>query len=98
MALQQLTQSTGGDQELGAADAHRLDRIGQSRSVWLTAADAAIYVGCKSTRAFYTWRRVKGLTPNGRGFYLRRDLDRAMAQPRKRYQMHPTSLANLHRG
>lgn len=98
MSLQQLTQSGGGEHELGAVDAHRLDRIGQSRSVWLTAADAAIYVGCKSTRAFYTWRHRKGLTPNGRGFYLRRDLDRAMALPRKRHQMHPASIANLRKG
>lgn len=98
MALQQLTQSGGGDHELGAVDAHRLDRIGQSRSVWLTAAAAAVYVGCKSTRAFYTWRRAKGLVPNGRGFYARRDLDRALAVPRKRHRMHPASLANLKRG
>lgn len=94
----QAPQATGRVHELGAADAHRLDGIGQSRGVWLTAAESAVYVGCKSTRAFYTWRRVKGLTPNGRGFYLRRDLDRAMAQPRKRHQMRPTSLANLRRG
>lgn len=94
----QLPQATGRVHELGAADAHRLDGIGQSRSVWLTAADAAVYVGCKTTRAFYTWRRVKGLVPNGRGFYLRRDLDRAMAVPRKRRVMHPASLANLRKG
>lgn len=92
---QQMTQMLSGCGEVVAVQFDRRDGIGQSRRVWLSAQDAAVYVGCKSTRAFYTWRRVKGLMPNGRGFYLRRDLDRAMAIPRKRHVMHPASLANL---
>lgn len=95
---QQLAEMGCGDLQVDAVALDRRDGIGQSRRVWLDAADAAIYVGCKTTRAFYTWRRAKGLVPNGRGFYLRRDLDRAMAIPRKRHQMHPASLANLRRG
>jgi hypothetical protein len=93
--MQQFAQRVGSGDELVPVELYRRDRIGQARGVWLTAADAAIYVGCRSTRAFYTWRKVKGLVPNGRGFYARRDLDRALAIPRKRHQMHPSSLANL---
>ena len=81
-------------------DAARLDvgnGVGESRSVWLSAREAAIYVGNKSVAAFYVWRRTKGLVANGRGFYARRDLDKAMAIPRKRHVMSSNSLKNLRR-
>lgn len=71
--------------------------IGESRSVWLTAREAARYVGCRSVRAFYMWRNRKGLVSNGRGLYARRDLDKAMAIPRKRHAMSTVSLSNLRR-
>lgn len=82
------------------SDATRLDvrnGIGESRSVWLTASEASRYVGCRTVRAFYDWRKRHGLIPNGRGQFARRDLDKARAVPRKRHVMSPNSLINLRR-
>lgn len=94
--MKQHAQVVDGVAQLGARALDAGEGMGESRRAWLSAADAARYVGCKTTRAFYTWRRVRGLVPNGRGWFARRDLDKALAVPRKRHAMNPNSLANLH--
>lgn len=63
---------------------------------WLTNEAAAAYVGCKSVRAFYDWkRRHPSIVTNGRAV-SRASLDRALKMKRIR-RMSPESLANLRR-
>ena len=64
--------------------------------LWLTAKLAAEYVGCKSVRAFYTWRWRHGVVPRSNNTVSRRDLDRVLAARRRtKWRVHPNSLANL---
>lgn len=70
--------------------------IGESRSLWLPVPEAARYVG-KSIAGFRRWKARRRLVPNGLGQFARRDLDKAMAVPRKRHAMAEASLANLRR-
>lgn len=69
----------------------------QQFPLWLDAKLAAAYVGNKSLKAFYEWRKRHGIATNGMGRVSRRDLDRALRTPRKRRVMNPASLANLRR-
>lgn len=72
---------------------HRGPQVG----LWLTATESARYTG-RTVKAFYEWRKRKGLVPVGDGRFSRRDLDLALAQPRKRRVMAAASLANLRKG
>jgi len=63
---------------------------------WLSTEVAAAYVGCKTVRAFYDWkRRHVSVVSNGRAV-SRASLDRALKIKRIR-RMNPVSLANLRR-
>lgn len=94
---EQTRQLKAGDPELRDQALDLRNGIGESRSVWLTASEASRYVGCRTVRAFYDWRKRHGLVPNGRGQFARRDLDKARAIPRKRHVMSANSLSNLRR-
>jgi len=63
---------------------------------WLRTEVAASYVGCKTVRAFYDWkRRHPTVVSNGR-VVSRASLDRALKMKRIR-RMNPASLQNLRR-
>lgn len=78
------------------------DQVGQDdpwQRPWLTMRQAAIYVGNRSLKAFYIWRKRHGIVCRANGTVARRDLDRALDPRLKRRRvMHPASLANLQRG
>lgn len=96
--IEQITEHQAGEPQPSGAGLHVSNGIGESRSVWLTTREAAIYVGNASVAGFRRWAQRRGLVPNGRGQFARRDLDRAIAVPRKRHQMSAVSLANLRHG
>jgi hypothetical protein len=94
MSAKQPVQFAGRGPQAFAGDLHGSDRGAQ---FWLTSREAAAYVGSASVKAFYDWRRRHGVVALGNGRVSRRDLDKALAVPRKRHQMSPVSLANLRR-
>jgi hypothetical protein len=94
MSAKQSVQFAGRGAQALAGDLHGSDRGAQ---LWLTAREAAAYVGNASVKAFYDWRKRHGIVALGNGRVSRRDLDKALAVPRKRHQMSPVSLANLRR-
>lgn len=68
----------------------------------LTVPQAAAYVGCKSVKAFYAWRKRRFIA--SKKIYTRVELDLAMKADERRRErarrtrrMHPASLANLRR-
>lgn len=69
----------------------------QSFAPYLSMADAAAYVGCKSVRAFYEWRKRHGVTRLGDGTIPRLELDRIKKRQPRRRQVNPISLRNLQR-
>lgn len=64
------------------------------RGPWFTSREAQAYVCCKTLNAFYVWKRRHGIVSRSNGTVSKRDLDRALATPR-RHRMAPASLANL---
>lgn len=68
---------------------------------WLRPAEAQVYVGCKTIKAWYQWRRRHGIVARGNGTVNRADLDRELRPRAARPQRgggaagHPHSLANL---
>lgn len=62
---------------------------------WLTPHEGQLYVGCKSIKSFWQWRRRHGIIARSNGTVAKRDLDRALRVPRKRHTPSPASLANL---
>jgi len=62
---------------------------------WFDAKTAAAYVQCPTVRAWYEWRKRRGIVVLARGLVAKKDLDRALKVGRKRHVMAPASLANL---
>jgi hypothetical protein len=70
---------------------------------WLNAEAARAYVGCKTLKGWYEWRRRYGVVKRQNGTVNRFDLDRALrvraALPQRirggGHTRHPNSLANL---
>lgn len=62
---------------------------------WFDSRTAAAYVGNKSLKAWYSWRDRHGIVKRSNGTVAKRDIDRALRVPRKRFTPHPRSLANL---
>lgn len=64
---------------------------------WMTSRQAMAYVGNRSLKAWYEWRKKHGIVARSNGTVCRRDLDKALARPRKPYTRTAISLANLTR-
>jgi len=71
---------------------------------WFNARTAAAYIPCLtkdgtgiSMKAWLVWKRRHGIIPRKNGSVAKRDLDRILARRKPRRQMHPASLANLHK-
>lgn len=62
---------------------------------WLTPHEGQLYVGCKSIKSFWQWRKRKKIFTRSNGLIAKRDLDRALRIPRKRYIPNARALANL---
>lgn len=62
---------------------------------WFSAKTAAAYVPCKTVKAFYMWRRRKGIVPRNNGSVAKADLDRVLNKRKSRRVMAAASLANL---
>lgn len=90
------------DQGAKASAASAQDRVGpldaSRQPLYLTFAQAAVYVGAKNVRAFYEWRKRHGVTVEGDGTIARFLLDRVKRRKRQARVMHPNSLAALRRG
>lgn len=66
------------------------------QKMWLTAAEAAAYVPCKSVKGWYEWRKRHGIVRLANGKVLRADIDRALDPKHRRvWKMAAASLANL---
>ncbi len=69
---------------------------------WFDAKTAALYVPCKTVKAWYQWRDRHGIVKRANGSVAKADLDRALKltrTPRRGGSVrHPHSLANLTRG
>lgn len=61
---------------------------------WFDLKTAAAYVGCRTVRAFYDWKKRHAIVGSGRRV-MRADLDRAMKAPRRPRRMAEASLRNL---
>jgi hypothetical protein len=78
-----------------------MDPVDPFRGPYFDAKTAAAYVPCKSkdgsisVKAWYAWRRRKGILPRNNGSVLKADLDRVLRRRKPRRVMHPASLANL---
>jgi hypothetical protein len=94
MSAKQPVQFAGRGPQVFAGDLHGADRGAQ---LWLTSREGMAYVGSASLKAFHMWRKRHGIVALSNGRVSRRDLDKALAVPRKRHQMSPVSLANLRR-
>jgi hypothetical protein len=71
-----------------------------AQEMWLFPREAWRYVGNVSIEGFYEWVRRKrqqgcALVTDGRGRYLRRELDAAIAIPRKTYTRRRPRLADV---
>lgn len=64
---------------------------------WLRSRQAQAYVGCKSLKGFYAWRRRHGVPYRSNGTVNKADLDRALLPKKTLRRIHPNSLANLRR-
>lgn len=62
---------------------------------WFNSRTAAAYVPCRSLKSWYLWRDRHGIIPRANGSVAKRDIDRALRIPRKRFTPSPASLANL---
>lgn len=66
------------------------------RGPWFTPTQAARYIPCKTVKAFYSWRKRKGLIARGNGTVAKADIDRILKRRSRRGQhRHPRSLSNL---
>lgn len=65
------------------------------RGPWFSSAEAAAYVGSKSVKGFYEWRRRKHIVPRSNGSVAKADLDRVLRARKPKRVMSPVSLANL---
>ncbi len=65
------------------------------RGIWLTSRQAQRFVGCRSLKSWYEWRRRHGILPRNNGTVWKSDLDRELRRRKPRRVMHPNSLANL---
>lgn len=67
--------------------------------LWLTSREACAYVGCKTVKGWYEWRKRHGIVKRTNGTVNRADLDRALTVRTPRRSggsvRHPQSLANL---
>lgn len=70
---------------------------------WLKAEAARAYVGCKTLKGWYEWKRRYGIVKRRNGTVARADLDRALRGKAEAPRRHlggggtrnPNSLANL---
>jgi hypothetical protein len=73
------------------------------QNLWLTSDEARRYVGCKTMKGWYEWRKRHGVVKRRNNTVNRADLDRALralaARPRNYVggggAHHPSSIANL---
>jgi hypothetical protein len=82
MTRQQSRQAvtSGTQQQAGAFDGpHSADQF----PWWMTSQEATAYTLRKNVRAWYVWRKRHGIIPRNDGRVCKRDIDRAMARPRK---------------
>ena len=63
---------------------------------WFDAKTAALYIPCKTVKAWYQWRDRHGIVTRANGSVAKADLDRALRvkKPTKR-GLHPNSQRNL---
>lgn len=73
-----------------------LRQSGEHFGIWLRSDEAQRYVGCRTIKGWYEWRRRHGIVARNNGTVSRLDLDQALRVPRRR-RMNPASLANLRR-
>ena len=78
-----------------SALAHAAGQRDEHFGIWLRSDEAQRYVGCRSIKGWYEWRRRHGIVARGNGTVSRLDLDQALRRPRKSSVMHPASLSNL---
>jgi hypothetical protein len=64
--------------------------------IWLRSDQAQRYVGCRSIKGWYEWRKRHGIVARSNGTVSRLDLDQALRRPRKS-TVRAASLANLRR-
>lgn len=62
---------------------------------WFSARIAALYVPCRTVKAWYEWRRRHGIVARANGSVAKADLDRELRRRKSRRVMAPASLANL---
>jgi hypothetical protein len=73
------------------------------QETWFNSEAARAYVGCKTVKAWYAWRKAHGIVKRTNGTVNKADLDRALKvrkdTPRRGGGAagHPNSLANLRR-
>lgn len=66
------------------------------RGPWLNSRAAQRWVGCKTLKGWYAWRRRHHIVPRANGTVAKRDLDRELAKKRT-HRMAAASLRNLRR-
>ena len=70
-----------------------------SADLWLRSREACAYVGCKTVKGWYEWRKRHGIVKRTNGTVNKADLDRALKLRTVRATggtvRHPNSLANL---
>lgn len=62
---------------------------------WFSAKTAALYIPCRTVKAWYEWRRRHGIIARANGSVAKADLDRVLRRPKPRRVMHAASLRNL---
>lgn len=72
---------------------------------WFDSQTAAAYVGCKTVKSWYEWRKYRQIARLSNGMVHKADLDKALrfAKPSHTDRTggatrHPNSLKNLERG
>jgi hypothetical protein len=74
------TVTPGSEQQAGAFDGpHGAEQF----PWWMTSKEATAYTLRKNVHAWYQWRKRHGIIPRNDGRVCKRDIDRAMARPRK---------------
>lgn len=95
MSRQHALEASASDTQQALRDRDVADPALDLRGPWFSPAQAARYIPCKTVKAFYEWKRRKGLIARNNGSVAKADIDRILRKRRVRRVMAAASLANL---
>lgn len=92
-------QASSPDPQQPSSDEHVTTQPPEQFGAWLSGVEAQRYLGLRSIKGWYAWRKRYAIVPRADGRVAKGDLDRVRrVQRTTKRRMHPNSLANLNLG